>query len=210
MLEILSVDDHTIFRSGLRRLLLDEPDMRITGEASNGPEAITLVRSRRFDLALLDINMEGRNGFEVLDTMRQVAPRLPVLVLSMYPEQQYALVAVQQGAWGYVSKDAEPHELVSAIRRVAAGERYLSARAAPLINDQLHGKDMRLAHQRLSVREHQIMTMMIKGMSLTEIGEEMMISVKTVSTHRSHILEKLGVSSTAELVLYAVRHGLVH
>ena len=131
-------------------------------------------------------------------------------MLSMYPEEQYALVAVRGGANGYVAKDAAPAELIIAIRRVASGGQYLGARAAPHVLDQLQGRDERPPHQRLTVREHQIMLMMLKGMPLTEIGAEMLISVKTVSTHRTHVLEKLGVTSTAELVLYAVRQGLIH
>jgi DNA-binding NarL/FixJ family response regulator len=210
VIDVLVVDDHTIFRSGLQRLLLDETDMRVAGEANNGAEALELLRGRSFDVVLLDINMEGRNGLEVLASVRNLSPTLPVLMLSMYPEEQYALVAVRGGANGYVAKDAAPAELITAIRRVAVGGQYLSARAAPQVLDQLQGKDERPPHQRLTVREHQIMLMMLKGMSLTEIGEEMLISVKTVSTHRSHVLEKLGVASTAELVLYAVRQGLIH
>jgi DNA-binding NarL/FixJ family response regulator len=210
MIDLLIADDHTIFRSGIRRLLLDENDIRVAGEARNGTEALELLKSHRFDLVLLDINMEGRSGLEVLASIRSMEPGLPVLMLSMYPEEQYALVAMQSGANGYVAKDAEPAELVSAIRRVAGGGQYLSARAAPHVQQQLQGRDDRPLHQRLSTREHQIMLMLLKGMSLTDIGEEMMISVKTVSTHRTHILEKLGVTSTAELVLYAVRQGLIH
>lgn len=210
MIEVLIADDHTIFRSGIRRLLLDEPDVRIAAEAGNGADAIELIKQRRFDLVLLDINMDGRSGLEVLQTIREIAPGLPVLMLSMYPEEQYALVAVRGGANGYLPKDVEPAELVAAIRRVAAGGQYLSPRAAMHVQAQLRGRDDRLLHQRLSTREYQIMLMLLKGRSLTDIGEEMMISVKTVSTHRTHILEKLGVSSTAELVLYAVRQGLIH
>ncbi len=210
MIDLLVVDDHTIFRSGIRRLLLDEPDMRVAAEARNGAEALALVRESRFDLVLLDINMEGRSGLDVLESMRSLAPNLPLLMLSMYPEEQYALVAIRRGANGYIAKDAEPAELVNAIRCTAGGGTYLSAAVAPRLQEQLRGTDSRPAHQRLSVREHQIMLMVIKGMTLTDIGEEMMISVKTVSTHRTHILEKLGVSSTAELVLYAVRNGLIH
>lgn len=210
MIDVLLADDHTIFRSGIRRLLLDESDMRVAAEARNGTEAIEMLKAQRFDLMLLDINMDGRNGLEVLETVREVSPALPVLMLSMYPEEQYALVAMKGGANGYLPKDAEPAELVSAIRRVAGGGQYLSARAAPLVQALLQGADDRPPHQRLSTREHQIMLMLLKGMSLTLIGEEMMISVKTVSTHRTHILEKLGVTSTAELVLYAVRQGLIH
>lgn len=210
MIRALVVDDHTIFRSGLHRLLLDEPDIRITGEARSGAEAIEALRVGAFDLVLLDINLDGRSGFEVLATMRREFPAVPVLMLSMYPEAQYALVAMRAGASGYLPKDAEPTELTAAIRAVARGGTYLSANVAPHIQDQLKGQDDRPPHQRLTVREHQIMLMLLKGISPSDIGEEMMISVKTVSAHRAHILEKLGVSGTAELVLYAVRQGIVH
>lgn len=210
VIDVLIVDDHTIFRSGVTRLLLDESDMRIAAEASDGAEALALLRKRRFDLVLLDIDLHGRSGLEVLDSIRSIECSPPVLMLSMYPESQYALVAIQRGANGYLAKDAEPAEMVAAIRSAAGGGVYLSAAMAPLLRAQLHGRDERPPHQRLSVREHQIMLMLLRGMSLTHIGDEMMISVKTVSTHRSHILEKLGVSSSAELVLYAVRVGLIH
>jgi DNA-binding NarL/FixJ family response regulator len=210
MIRAFVVDDHTIFRSGLKRLLLDEADVRITGEARSGPEALEGLRHGSFDVVLLDINLEGRSGLEVLATIRRDFPALPVLMLSMYPEEQYALVAVRAGASGYLAKDAEPAELLTAIRTVARGGSYLSGRIAPHVQDQLKGVDDRPPHQRLTVREHQIMLMLLKGVSPTDIGEEMMISVKTVSAHRTHILEKLGVSGTAELVLYAVRQGIIH
>lgn len=208
-IRILLVDDHRIFRSGLKRLFLDEPDVQVTGEAGNAADALGLLRQQRYELMLLDINMEGPSGLELLGRLRQLKLRPPVLVLSMYPEQQYALIAIRAGAMGYLAKDADPTELMNAIRRVAAGGRYLSAQAAGLVQRQLEGQDERPPHQRLSLREHQIMQMMIKGMSLTDIGVEMLISVKTVSTHRGHLLEKLGLSSNAELVLYAVRQGLL-
>ncbi len=210
MTSVLLVDDHTIFRSGVRHLLLDEPDLRVTGEARNGAEALEQVRNHAYDVVLLDINMEGRSGLDVLGTLRALPRCPPVLMLSMYPEQQYALVAVQAGASGYVAKDAEPSELVQAIRRVAAGGQYLSVAAARTVLDQLRGLDRRPPHERLSIREHQIMVMIVRGMSVTAIADEMALSVKTVSRHRSNLLEKIGVASTAELVLYAVRHGLVH
>jgi len=210
MIRAFVIDDHTIFRSGLKRLLLDESDIRVTGEARSGAEAIETLTAAGFDLVLLDINLEGRSGLEVLTTLRRDFPALPVLMLSMYPEEQYALVAMRAGASGYVAKDAEPAELIAAIRAVARGGNYMSARVAPHVQDQLKGLDERPPHQRLTVREHQIMLMLLKGTSPTDIGEEMMISVKTVSAHRTHILEKLGVSGTAELVLYAVRQGIIH
>ena len=210
MIRILVVDDHTIFRSGLKRLLLDEADLRITGEARSGTEALLALRAEAFDLVLLDINLEGRSGLEVLASLRREFPAVPVLMLSMYPEEQYALVAVRAGASGYLNKDAEPAELIAALRSVAKGGSYLSSSVAHHVKEQLSGQDDRPPHQRLTVREHQIMLMLLKGTSPADIGEEMLISVKTVSTHRAHILEKLGVSSTAELVLYAVRQGIIH
>src|SRR5947209_5778521 len=148
-IDVLLVDDHTIFRSGLKRLFLDEPDLRVADEARNGNEALDKVRARPFHIVVLDINMEGRSGLEVL----------------------------------------------AAIRRVAGGGQYLSPQAAPGVQMQLGGRDERPAHQRLTVREHQIMLMIVKGKSLTEIGEEMLISVKTVSTHRTNILTKLALAS---------------
>lgn len=210
MTSVLLVDDHTIFRSGVRHLLLDEPDLQVTGEARNGIEALELVRKQGFDIVVLDISMEGRSGLDVLGSLRALPRCPPVLMLSMYPEQQYALLAMQAGASGYIAKDAEPSELVRAIRQVAGGGRYLSVAAALTVLDQLRGIDNRPAHERLSIREHQIMLMIVRGMSVTAIAEEMTLSVKTVSRHRVNLLEKIGVASTAELVLYAVRHGLVH
>jgi DNA-binding NarL/FixJ family response regulator len=210
MIRAFAIDDHTIFRSGLKRLLHDESDVRVIGEAGSGVEAVSALRGVGCDVILLDINLEGRSGLEVLATLRREFPSVPVLMLSMYPEEQYALVAMRAGASGYLAKDAEPAELIAAIRAVAAKGNYLSARVAPHVLDQLKGLDDRPPHQRLTVREHQIMLMLLKGTSPTDIGEEMMISVKTVSAHRAHILEKLGVSGTAELVLYAVRQGIIH
>ena len=206
--QILLVDDHTIFRWGVRRLVADEPDLVVACEASSGAEGLMELRKGRYDLLLLDINLEGRSGLEMLNSVRGFSA-IPVLMLSMYPEEQYALVAIQQGANGYIAKDAQPGELVSAIRKVACGEQYLSAGAAQHVAAQLSGHDQRLPHQRLSHREYQILLMLIKGRTLTEIGKEMMISIKTVSTHKVHILEKLGVATTADLVLYAVRTGLL-
>lgn len=210
MINVLVVDDHTIFRSGLKRLLSDEPDFRVADEASNGAEFLTKLRqAQHFDVVLLDINMEGRSGLDMLQSVRAEFPKLPVLVLSMYPEEQYALTAIRAGANGYVSKDIDAPELIKAIRQVASGGRYLTSKGAQKVLLHLEGADDRPAHQKLSAREHQIMLMMVKGMSLTDIGEKMYISVKTVSTYRSRILSRLGIENNAELVLYAVRHGII-
>ena len=208
MIRVLVVDDHTIFRSGLQRLLLDEADMRVTAEARNGADAMGLLALQTFDVVLMDINMDGRSGLEILSSVKNQGYKVPVLMLSMHPEEQYALLAVQGGASGYVKKDAAPGELIHAIRLVAAGGSYLSRAAAHSVSEQLNGRDNRPAHQRLSVREHQIMRMLVKGVAQTDIGREMMISPKTVNSHRTNLMEKLGVSTNSELVMYAVRHGL--
>jgi len=210
MIDVLIVDDHTIFRSGLKRLLSDEPDMRVADEARNGVEMLAkLRRTRRFDVVVLDVNMEGRSGLDTLEAVRADFPKLPVLVLSMYPEEQYALTAIRAGANGYASKDIDAPELIKAIRQVAAGGRYLTADGAQKVLMHLGGGDNPPPHQKLTAREYQIMLMMIKGTSLTEIGEKIFISVKTVSTYRSRILGKLEVNNNAELILYAVRHGII-
>lgn len=185
-------------------------DIRMTGEARGGAAALIALRNQRFDLVLPDINLEGRSRLDVLASIRRETSALPVLMLLMYPEEQYALLAVQAGASGAVVKDAEPDALVAAIRLVAQGGLYLSARMAPHVQNQLRGQDGRPPHQRLTVREHQIMLMLLQGTSAANIGDEMMISIKTVSAHRTHILDKLGGTSTAELVPSAARQGIVH
>lgn len=210
MIRVALSDDHAVVRQGLRQILSAQPDFTVVAEASNHGETLQMLRNTRCDVLVLDIAMPGRSGIDTLKQVKNEWPKLPVLMLSMYPEQQYALVAVQAGASGYVAKDAEPSELVQAIRRVAAGGQYLSVAAARTVLDQLRGLDRRPPHERLSIREHQIMVMIVRGMSVTAIADEMALSVKTVSRHRSNLLEKIGVASTAELVLYAVRHGLVH
>lgn len=210
MIRILLVDDHTIFRSGLKRLLSDEADISVEKEASNGAEALTILRQQQFDVVILDINMDGRCGLNVLESIRIDFPKLPVLILSMYPEEQYAVEALKAGANGYASKDIDANDLVDAIRQVAAGKRYLTPHAAQLMLMQINNSDDRPAHQKLAAREYEIMLMIVNGMSLTEIGEKIFISVKTVSTYRSRILAKLGLTTNAELVRYALRHGIIN
>ena len=209
MIDVLIVDDHAIFRTGIRRLLSDEVDVRITGEAKNGGEAMTRLRDGCYQVVLLDINMAGRSGLETLGMVRAEWPRQPVIMLSMYPEEQYALVALRAGANGYVSKDMESSDLVTAIRAVALGGRYLPPRVAGDVLLRLQDEEQGPPHHKLSPREQQILQEIVKGCSLTEIGERMFLSVKTVSTYRSRILEKLDLASNAELVRYALRHGLI-
>ncbi|WP_332749104.1 response regulator transcription factor [Hydrogenophaga sp.] len=210
MIKVLVVDDHTIFRSGLRKLLSDENDMRVEDEARDITEMQTKLRKASFDVVLLDVSMTGRSGLEAMPSIRAEYPKLPVLLLSMYPAEQYAVVALRAGASGYLTKDAESEELIHAIREVASGKRYISSIAAQRLLQHAPVTDDQPPHHKLSAREHQIMLLIAQGISLTEIGRRMFISVKTVSSSRTRILKKLGVESNAELVMYAVRHKIVH
>ena len=208
MIEVLVVDDHAIFRSGVSRLLSDELDLRVTGEAKNGREAIEQLRLHRYQAVLLDINMEGRSGLEVLERIRAEWPSQAVLMLSMYPEEQFATQALRAGAYGYLSKDADAPELLRAIRTVASGGRYISPNALEGVLLNIQDTGAHPPHQQLSAREMQIMLLIVQGVSLTEIGKRVFLSVKTVSTYRTRILVKLGLESNASLVRYALLHGL--
>ena len=205
MIEILMVDDHAIFRSGLRRLLADEIDMRIVAEAANGLEALDHLRRREFNVVLLDVNMGGRSGLETMRRIRAEWPRLPVIMLSMYPEEQYAPMAFEQGANGYLSKDRNAETLVAAIRSVATGGCYLPP---GMQRSALHAGGDVPQHQRLTEREWEILRLIVQGVSLTEIGARLCLSVKTISTYRSRLLAKLNLTSNAELVRYCLEQGI--
>lgn len=210
MIEVLVVDDHTIFRAGVARLLGDEPDIRVTGEACDGPEAMRMIRARPFDLVLMDINMRPRSGLDTLVSLRAEKPRLPVIMLSMYLESQYARQAIKARANAYLSKDVGPEELVHAVRQVARGGVYVTRGYALERAGAMPAPPQgRPAHEVLSPREMQVLHKIACGVSLTEIGAQMCVSVKTIATHRSRVLDKLGMTSNAQLVQYAVRHGLV-
>lgn len=212
MIDVLVVDDHTIFRSGLRRLLADEADMRVRDEAGNAADAMQLLRQAAFDAVILDINMKGRSGLDMLKALRREWPSLPVLMVSMYPEEQFARAALEAGASGYVAKDAEPGDLLAAIRRVAAGGTWLSPRFTARAREtpgRPPATDDAPLHFRLTAREMQIMMAIVGGKSLTEIGAELFLSVKTVSTYRSRILEKMQLGGNSELVRYAMQHALL-
>lgn len=208
MIEILMADDHAIFRSGVRRLLSDEPDMRIVGEAANGQEALECLRQRSYGLVLLDVNMTGRSGLDTLRRIHLEWPRQPIILLSMYPEEQYAPIALQAGAHGYLSKDRDAAELVAAIRIAAGGGYYLPPGMAP--GNLLHGAsgDTPPTWKRLTEREWHILRLIVKGISLTDIGEQLCLSVKTVSSYRGRVLVKLGLQSNVDLVRYCIDHGI--
>lgn len=209
MIDLLVVDDHTIFRAGIARLMADEQDIRVTGEASDGATAVAMVRASRYDVVLMDINMGARNGFDTLAAIRAEHPRLPVIMLSMYVEAQYARRALKASANAYLSKDVGHEELLRAIRHVANGGIYVTASYACARYAQDQGAADAPAHEVLSPREMQVLSKIARGVPLTEIAVQMCVSVKTTATHRARMLEKLGLASNAELVRYAIQHGLV-
>jgi DNA-binding NarL/FixJ family response regulator len=209
MIRILIADDHEMFREGIKRICEDDHDIVIAGEAGNGHEVLDLVSKHEFDLLLLDIAMPGLNGLDTLKQLKTLKPKLRVLVLSMYPEDEYAVRAIKAGAAGYLTKARASHELMVAIRKISSGKNYINASVAEkLIFDMTPGHEG-LPHESLSDREYQIFSMIVKGEKVSEIADELYISVKTVSTHRIRILSKMNMKSTAELVKYAVEHKLI-
>lgn len=208
MIKVLLIDDHAMFRAGLRKVFGDEDDIEVIDEAGEWRDGLAKIERHAVDVLLLDINLPDRSGLELLDVIRVRFPALRTIVLSMYCEPQYAMRAMRSGAWGYVAKDMEADELIAAIRGVARGSRYVTPAIAASMLDAIDA-DAASPHERLSPRESQILRMMVGGEALTAIASHLIISVKTVSTYRRRILEKLGVASNAELVQYAVRHRLV-
>lgn len=209
MLRLAIVDDHKIVRAGFREMLSDELGIRVEFEAASGEEAMQKLRETPCDVLLLDLSLPGQSGVDVLRAVRQRYESLKVLVLSGFPEERYALPMIRNGANGYLCKDCERDELIKAIRTVAQGRRYVSARTAELMADDLAGAGNSQPHESLSERELQVFLRLAKGESVSSIAELLNLSVKTVSTYRSRLLEKIDVSSNAELAAYALRHGLM-
>ncbi len=205
MIRLLIADDHKIVRDGLRRILAASADLQVAGEAATGDEALALVKANDYDIAMLDMSMPGLAGLDLIKRLKIEKPALRILVLSMHGEHQYAARALKAGASGYLTKDSAGEQLVAAIRKIAGGGVHLTdAAAAALL--QATGKPQ---HEGLSDREFEVMRLLVEGLGPTEIGERLHLSVKTVSTHKTRILEKLGLGSTAELVRYAMEHKLV-
>ena len=209
MLRIAIVDDHQIVRAGFREMLADEIDFEFGFEAATGDEALAGLRESAIDVLLLDLSLPGQSGVDVLCAARQRHEKLRILILSGFPEDRYALSMIRNGADGYLCKDCTREELVSAIRTVAQGRRYLSPRTAELLAQELTGESAGAPHEKLSNRELQVFLRLARGESVSDIGTALHLSVKTVSTYRSRLLEKLGVASNAELATYAMRHGLI-
>jgi two-component system, NarL family, invasion response regulator UvrY len=209
MIRIIIVDDHTVVRRGLKQILSEESDMSVVGEAYNAQEMLALVRKQQCDVIVADISMPGRSGLDVLKELKQDRPKLPVLVLSMHPEDQYAVRALKLGASGYMTKESAPEELVKAIRKVVSGGRYVSPSLAEKLALDLAVDTDRSPHETLSEREHQVFTMIARGKTVKEIADELALSVKTISTYRTRILEKMGMKNNAELIHYAISNRLV-
>lgn len=207
--KILMVDDHAIVREGLKRILGGVADMEVRGEAATVTEALKLLRQQPFDLVLLDIALPGKSGLELLKLLKAEVPTLPVLILSMYPEDQYAVRVLKQGASGYLTKETAPELLVHAIRKVAAGGRYVSQNLAEKLALELSTKADKPLHEKLSNREFEILRQIASGCTLTEIAHALCLSVKTVSTYRRRIIEKTGLRTNADMTHYAIANGIV-
>jgi DNA-binding NarL/FixJ family response regulator len=208
MIRVLIGDDHAIVRQGLRQVLALAPELELVGEAKNGWEVIEQARSCAPDLLLLDMNMPGPNGVELIKRMREEAPRLPILVLSMHGESQVAGRAIKAGAAGYLTKDSEPETLIHAIRQVASGAHYVEPAVAARLLFQPAPEAAAAPHLALSDREYQIFLLLVRGRGVVEIGEELHLSAKTVSTHKARLMKKLGVDNLSDLVRYALNHDL--
>jgi DNA-binding NarL/FixJ family response regulator len=208
MTRILIADDHTIVRKGLKQILTEGMRNVEFGESSNASETLTLVK-KKFDLLILDLSMPGRSGLDLLKDVKVQSPKLPILVLSMYPEDQYALRVIKAGAMGYLTKDSAPEELVTAVSKILNGGKYISAALSDQLIDQVQRPKQGEDYEQLSDREFQVLKLIASGKTATEIAEALSLSVKTVSTYRTRILEKLHLSSNAELTRYALQRKLV-
>ncbi|MDQ7788360.1 MAG: response regulator transcription factor [Thermodesulfovibrionales bacterium] len=208
MIRILIADDHPMFREGLRRILAGCPDINVADEASNGQEVFEKVWNNEYDIVLLDIAMPGTPGLEVLKRLKNEKPQLPVLVLSMYPEEQYAVRVIKAGASGYLTKETVSEELISAIRRISGGKKYITSSIAERLADDVEPTAEKPLHDTLSDREFEVYRMIAAGKTTTQIAEELLLSVKTISTYRSRILEKMKMKTNAELIHYAIKHNM--
>jgi DNA-binding NarL/FixJ family response regulator len=202
-------DDHAIVRAGLKQILADVPDMKVCGEACSGDEVLKLIRTDTWDVLLLDIAMPGKNVLELIKLAKQQNPNQPILILSMYPEDQYAIRMLKSGADGYLTKESAPDQLVAAIRKVAKGGKYISATMAEKLVEELSPEPKSMLHTTLSDREFMVFMALAKGKRLTDIANEMSLSVKTISTFRTRLMAKMEMHSTAEIVYYALKHNLL-
>jgi DNA-binding NarL/FixJ family response regulator len=210
MIKILIADDHEVVRRGLKQIVAETMDMVVAGEACRGQEVLDEVSKSDYDVVLLDISMPDRSGLDILKELKRTNPGLPVMMLSMYPEELYAVRALRAGARGYLTKESAPDELIGAISRIALGGRYISSSLGEKLASELGYDADKPPHLTLSDREYQVMVMIASGKSVKQISEELMLGVKTISTYRSRILEKMGMKNNAELIRYAIESRLVN
>jgi DNA-binding NarL/FixJ family response regulator len=209
MIKVLIADDHAVVREGVKHIFAETTDIKVAGEAANGQEVLEHIGKQEYDLLLLDIAMPGRDGLEILKEIKSQKPKLPVLMLSMFPEEQYALRALKSGASGYLTKDSIPHELVKAVRKVLKGGNYISSSFSEKLLTEITSNTSKPLHETLSDREFQIMRMIASGKTMNEIADELSLSSKTVYTYRARILEKMGMKNNMEVAHYATKHGLI-
>ena len=209
MIEVILCDDHALIRRGIRNTLAEAVDIRVVGEAGEYGELRSLMRTTRCDVLVLDINMPGRSGLDVLQVLKDEGNPVKVLVVSMYPEDQYAIRALRGGAYGYVNKAGDPQIIVQAVRTVAQGRKYVTPEIAQMLVESLTSPTPGQAHDSLSDRELQTLTMIASGKRLSDIATELSLSPKTVSVYRARVLQKLGLANNSELTVYAIRNGLV-
>ena len=209
MIHVILCDDHALIRRGIRDTLIDAGDIQVVGEAADYGELRALLRQKACDVLVLDINLPGRSGLDALHALKEEGSPLKVLVVSMYPEDQYAIRALKAGAQGYVNKGGDPAQLVSAVRTVASGRKYVTPEIAQMLVESLTAPVTEAAHERLSDRELQTLVLIASGKRLSDIAEELSLSPKTVSVYRARVLEKLALTNNAEMTVYAIRNGLV-
>lgn len=209
MKRIIIADDHEIVRAGLKQIIADDPELLVEGEAGDGQELLEILRKKKFDIVLLDMKMPGRSGLEILKQLKLEHPSLPVLILSMHPEEQYAVRTIKAGASGYITKETAPDKLIEAIRRVCGGGKYISASLAEKLADSIADSRSKPPHEYLTDREFQVMCMIASGKTITEIARELFLSVKTISTYRQRILEKMNMKNNAELTHYVISNNLI-
>ena len=208
-MKIVIVDDHELVREGLKKVLLKESGIQLVGEASNALELFKLLEETEVDLVVLDITMPGRSGLDIISEIKNLNDHIRILILSMHPEERFALRALKAGASGYLSKEAAARELVSAIRKIMSGGKYISAALADHLVSNLDKEPGKLPHETLSNREFEIFRLIAKGKSVGQIAEELILSVNTVTSYRSRMMEKMNFSSNAEIVRYAIEHNLI-
>jgi len=209
MIRIAIVDDHAMVRAGLRQFFADQADFEVVAEAANGREAVDIVRKGEVDVIVMDIAMPDQSGVDALAAIRARAPDLPVLILSGYPEEHYATTLLRQGASGYLNKDCDPEEIVKAIRTVCRGRKYITAGVAERLAEGLSGGGEKLPHEELSERELQVFLRLAKGETVGHIAQSMSLSVKTISTYRTRVMEKTHLASNSDLTYYALKNGLI-